>query len=85
VKPNPNALPAHIIDLAPTILWLLEQAVPEEMDGSVLQDALTFSEKLNTVTFSDSKSKPDTTPCRSQYSKEEEAIKKRLESLGYLD
>lgn len=77
---------AEIIDLAPTILYLLGLEIPGSMDGKVLEEILEneFLEN-NPPRFS---SKPDelTSGKTETYSEEEEElIRKRLQGLGYLE
>jgi predicted AlkP superfamily phosphohydrolase/phosphomutase len=72
-------LNAKIIDLAPTILHLLNVPIPVDMDGRVLEEALSIRREI-------SYSKPFTKVIKSfEYSKEEEEeIKQRLAHLGYF-
>jgi len=86
VKKNSQINNAHITDLAPTILYYLGLAIPEDMDGRVITDIFSAEFIENNPIHH----------CPSQYYKgkkgelkpydkdEEEEIKKRLESLGYL-
>jgi hypothetical protein len=37
-----DPLPSGNVDLAPTILWILGVAAPDQLDGRVLSEALTF-------------------------------------------
>ncbi|MCD6291348.1 MAG: alkaline phosphatase family protein [Anaerolineae bacterium] len=75
---------AEIIDIAPTILRLLELPMPAELDGRALSDWLTLPEAKQAVT-----SEAESTPSASSgdaYSEEDvAAIEERLRSLGYLD
>jgi hypothetical protein len=78
---------ARIIDLAPTILYLLDVPVPEDMDGRVLEaiisDDFLGSHPLQMVVENDSAvaNAPE-----SPYSAvEEEIISERLKALGYID
>ena len=76
---------AHILDLAPTILYALNVPIPKDMDGRVLQDIfqesflqdrpIAYSEPLGT---SHHRGKELT-------SEEEENIREKLRSLGYLE
>ena len=72
-------LNAEIIDIAPTILYLFDIPIPEDMDGKVLREALTIKKEMKY-------SKPLTRVVKSfDYSKEEEEeIKQRLTNLGYF-
>jgi predicted AlkP superfamily phosphohydrolase/phosphomutase len=72
---------SRIVDLAPTILHLLSQPVPEEMDGVVLGDAL--SPDLPPVRYARSEGGPDGP--ETALSEEDTAeIEDRLRALGYL-
>ncbi len=77
---------AAIIDLAPTILYLLGLPIPDSMDGKVLTEAIDekILQKAPPKITSDlsGKSKGEI----SGYSEEEEElIRKRLQGLGYLE
>lgn len=76
----------EIIDIAPTVFYLMGLPVPKDMDGKVLQNIIDDDYlKNNPVTFSDM---DDTGVSRKEnvYSeKDEEEIEKRLKSLGYLE
>jgi len=77
---------AKIIDLAPTILHLLDVPVPEDMDGKVLEDV--FSEEYGTVDVKTTahSSKPTVNSEHGTYSSEDEqTIEDRLRSLGYIN
>jgi predicted AlkP superfamily phosphohydrolase/phosphomutase len=79
---------ARIIDLAPTILHLLDVAVPEDMDGRVLEEIFTAAYNTeHPVRTSDA---PAFAPAAWQpeevevYSAEDKAIiQQRLDELGY--
>jgi len=76
---------ANIFDLAPTILYLLKEAVPDDMDGVVLTEIFEKSkEGLDPVGY---KSVPPDNDDKtvSAYSEEDRLkIRKRLQGLGYL-
>jgi predicted AlkP superfamily phosphohydrolase/phosphomutase len=76
---------ARLIDMAPTILYLMGQPVPEDMDGRVLQDLFepAFIE-LNPVRSGGSAGSEGREGA--QYSAEEAAIvEERLKALGYIE
>ncbi len=76
---------ACLIDMAPTLLHLMGQPVPDDMDGRVLVDLFTpeFIAK-NPIRIGGSGS-PDAKPT-AEYSPEEAAIvEKRLKDLGYIE
>ena len=75
------ALPeGSILDLAPTLLHLLGEAVPREMDGRVLSEALVdpapvrYAEDEGTDVAAEQGFEAD----------EAEQIEERLRGLGYL-
>lgn len=76
---------ARLIDMAPTILHLMGQPVPEDMDGRVLQDlfepAFIEQHPVRAGGSADSEGNQET-----QYSAEEAAIvEERLKALGYIE
>ena len=76
---------ARLIDMAPTILHLMGQPVPEDMDGRVLQDlfepAFIEQNPVRAGGSADSEGKQE-----AQYSAEEAAIvEERLKALGYIE
>ena len=76
----------EIIDIAPTILSLLGQAIPADMDGKVITDAFEEQIKIKIDDRTDKdkgyNSLQDTTGA---YSDEDaEIIKDRLKGLGYI-
>jgi len=74
-------LEAGMPDIAPTLLHLMGEAVPGHMDGRVLTEALEAS--LAEVAHAKPEAAPVTAPT-SATAEEAEAIRKRLERLGYL-
>jgi predicted AlkP superfamily phosphohydrolase/phosphomutase len=72
---------AGMPDIAPTLLHLMGEAVPGHMDGSVLQAALSSGQ--TPVRHSAPEASPRAAPT-SATSEEAEAIRRRLERLGYL-
>jgi len=76
---------ARLIDMAPTILHLMGQPVPEDMDGRVLQDlfepAFIEQNPVRAGGAADSEGRQE-----AQYSAEEAAIvEERLKALGYIE
>jgi predicted AlkP superfamily phosphohydrolase/phosphomutase len=76
---------ARLIDMAPTILYLLGQPVPEDMDGRVLEELFEpalIAEKPVQVGVSEGSDGGQ----GGQYSAEEAAIvEERLKGLGYIE
>ncbi len=76
---------AHICDLSPTILFMLDSEVPNDMDGKVLTEIMVSSfYKDNTVRYSEDKGSKVEKKSVVYTKEEEEEIKKRLRELGYL-
>ena len=77
---------ARLIDIAPTLLYLLDQPVPRDMDGRVLID-LFESEFIESHPIRYDSSLEDIAARRSgDYSKEEaEQVEERLKALGYIE
>lgn len=86
-EPGPLADGARIVDLAPTLLYLMGCPIPEDMDGRVIQAAfrkeylsqhpIRYAPPAGTV----GSARVDPT-----YSKEEaETVRQRLRALGYLE
>jgi len=76
---------AQIIDLAPTVLYLLGQPVPKSMDGRVLTEALDeqYVSSFPVVYAEDLQDQHG--PTDGSYSEEEsQAVSDRLRGLGYL-
>jgi predicted AlkP superfamily phosphohydrolase/phosphomutase len=76
----------HIMDIAPTVLYLLGLPIPDDMDGKVLTDAFGPQYlNVNKIVFSTPVS-PVKYETRDVYSSEEaEKIREELKSLGYID
>ena len=78
---------AGIIDIAPTVLYLMGIPVPEDMDGKVIQEAVVPS-YLNSHPISHSSVDKSANVASRQavYSKEEEKqIEESLRALGYIE
>ena len=78
---------ARLIDFAPTLLYLLEQPVPREMDGKVLSD-LFEPEYLRShpIRYDDGNEDFPVSETPAGYSDEEAAqVEERLKALGYME
>jgi len=76
---------ARLMDLAPTVLHLMNQPVPEEMDGQVLTAALT-DDSLHRRPPVRAAATAERRPSSQGYSsQEEEEIHRRLRDLGYVE
>jgi predicted AlkP superfamily phosphohydrolase/phosphomutase len=82
-----NITGAKIIDLAPTILYLMGTTVPADMDGRVLEEAIspTYFQQ-NPPRYTQPPLNGGTKPSVRTYSEEESSkIEERLRSLGYIE
>lgn len=77
---------AHIMDLAPTILYLMGQPVPEDMDGCVLSQIFnpSFIAK-NPIEYRKTTEKTGKEVGETYSEKEAKKVEKRLKKLGYID
>jgi predicted AlkP superfamily phosphohydrolase/phosphomutase len=82
---------ARIIDVAPTVLYLMGLPIPSDMDGQVLSDAISDDflaanpAKTEDVDGSDADDSTEYTDSRHAFSEEEsDLIAKRLQALGYI-
>jgi predicted AlkP superfamily phosphohydrolase/phosphomutase len=75
---------AAITDLTPTILYLTGLKVPDDMDGKVLKVILTDAYLQSNPIEYYTPSEPREGKCERPSSKDEDAIKQRLQDLGYL-
>jgi predicted AlkP superfamily phosphohydrolase/phosphomutase len=76
-----------LVDIAPTVLYLLNLPIPTDMDGKVLENL--FKEdwiKTHPIQYMEKKSESTLLETEKELSPDEmEIIKKRLRGLGYLD
>lgn len=84
IDPMGELAAASILDIAPTLLHLLGQPVPEEMDGRVLEEVLASDfRSVFPIRFCDTLLQLDAES--TQYTADEqEVVEKRLSDLGYL-
>lgn len=75
---------ANLIDLAPTILHLLEVPIPREMDGRVLTEAFAPDIAERPVRYEEDDHDIDGGPGIELSAEEEEEIRARLQGLGYV-
>lgn len=78
---------ARLIDVAPTILHLMGQSVPEDMDGKVLSDLLDPGYVASHPIRYEKSEQPGTeSAAQGKYSAEETAqVEERLKALGYIE
>jgi predicted AlkP superfamily phosphohydrolase/phosphomutase len=84
IKPGANLEAARIYDMAPTLLYLMDQEVPDDMDGRVLSEAIS-EDHLNANPVRRS-AQGGGDPARAlEFSPEENAdVIERLKGLGYI-
>jgi predicted AlkP superfamily phosphohydrolase/phosphomutase len=87
IRPGYEVSKARIIDLAPTLLNLLGVAVPNDMDGKVLEDIFTEGYAREAMVQWSAEAAPESkNGADGVYSSEDEAlISDRLKSLGYVE
>ena len=74
-----------IMDLFPTILYILDLPVPREVDGKVLREAFESDFLSVKPTQFEDRSLRKTGPSVDTSGEEDEEIERRLRSLGYID
>ena len=77
---------ARIVDLAPTILHLLDVPIPDDMDGRVLEDIFATDYDRQIAVGTSTAPAFSAATADAAYSEEDEAIiAERLKSLGYIE
>jgi arylsulfatase A-like enzyme len=85
IKPSASIDQPQIIDIAPTVLYLLNQPVPKDMDGRVLEEAFHLGVfNIRPVTYVDADGEEEKKPEDSLATGDEEQVYKHLKDLGYL-
>ncbi|MGZ7086965.1 MAG: hypothetical protein ACXVIH_11605, partial [Ilumatobacteraceae bacterium] len=86
VKPGQTIAGASIVDVAPTVLALLDVPVPKEMDGRVLENYLTaeMRERLNVKYTTRDGLVPELQQVSEMSTEDEEILMARLQNLGYI-
>ncbi|MEK6323472.1 MAG: alkaline phosphatase family protein [Acidobacteriota bacterium] len=84
IKPGSRLEVARIYDMAPTLLYLMDQSVPDDMDGRVLREAISEEHlSVNPVKLSDQSESEQSRELK--FSPEENAeVIERLKHLGYI-
>jgi len=88
IKSSHEARGVHILDLAPTVLYLLGLPVPPEMDGRIIEDCFKAEYRPKRVerAMKEEPLAPDSYEYAATYSdKEAEEIRKRLQDMGYME
>jgi hypothetical protein len=77
------------MDIAPTVLYLLGEALPPDMDGRVLEEVVTAAHlQDHSVRMGDEPARfaDDDSRDRGQYSpSQERELKEQLRQLGYIE
>jgi predicted AlkP superfamily phosphohydrolase/phosphomutase len=77
---------ARIIDLAPTILYLLGESIPGDMDGRIIEDIIQDTFLLNNPIQHGVDRDSDRKTTSAYYNEsEQEYIRDKLKGLGYID
>jgi predicted AlkP superfamily phosphohydrolase/phosphomutase len=85
VRPGGTIEGAVIQDLAPTVLHVMDQALPADMDGRVLEDAFASGYMAAfPVRLAEPAATPDLVPTEDYTEEGEKEIMERLQGLGYL-
>ncbi len=86
IKKNHALEKSEIIDVAPTALYLLENPIPKDMDGRILEEAFDASYLGKSKPCYKSMNIERKFGPEEDYSqKDAETIEKRLKDLGYID
>jgi predicted AlkP superfamily phosphohydrolase/phosphomutase len=86
VKVGETVSGARIMDLAPTILYLMGQPIPDDMDGRVLTEMFDDSYlREHPVRYETAPATADIDGGATYSDEESEIIRKRLQDLGYLE
>jgi hypothetical protein len=80
---------ARIIDVAPTVLYLMGETIPDDMDGRVLVEALdeefVAANPIEYEAVEDDAEVEAVDSARASFTQDEsELIAKRLQALGYI-
>ncbi len=84
VRPNVQLQNAELIDLAPTILHLLQVPIPRAMDGKPLLEAFDPEIANRPVRYEEDDEFSSSGPGIALTEEEERAIRERLQGLGYV-
>ncbi|MBI5238713.1 MAG: alkaline phosphatase family protein [Deltaproteobacteria bacterium] len=86
IRPGNEVKDARIIDIAPTILYLMGIPVPGYMDGKVLVDSMDPDFlKSNEINYTDKDAGMSGGEAVEYTGAEEDAIKSKLKGLGYIE
>ena len=89
IKSGNTTTGVHIVDIAPTVLHILGLAIPSEMDGKVIEECFEESHAQKQILKKETEEKAlftEQLETEQTYTAgEEEEIRKRLKSMGYID
>ncbi len=86
VRPGVQLSEASIVDVAPTVLYLMGEPIPDDMDGRVLSEAINpewFAEHPPQYVAGQARAHDLDVPTYAD--EESEQVEERLRGLGYLD
>lgn len=86
INPNLELFGSEIIDLAPTILFMMDEPIPSDMDGKILTAAFKPAYiQSRCPEFCEAGVSPDSSPQAFNYTEQQaKQIEERLRSLGYI-
>jgi len=84
IKPGSCLEPIRLVDLAPTILYLLGIPIPKEMDGDVCL-SLMEDHEIRLKTYADESDSDREWGCDWMSHADEREIMDKLRALGYMD
>jgi hypothetical protein len=86
IKPGTRLELASIYDMAPTLLYLLDQNVPDDMDGRVLSEVISEAHlQANPLRVSAASERAEPSDGELEFSPEENVeMIERLKQLGYI-
>ena len=86
IKQNVKCMGARLIDMAPTILYLLNLPIPDDMDGKVLFQLFDRPTREESVRYESNPVEINLGTDDFVYSEEEAVlVEERLKNLGYLE
>jgi predicted AlkP superfamily phosphohydrolase/phosphomutase len=86
IKENYGLVNSRIIDITPTILYLLGLPIPNDIDGRVIQEAINDDYLRGHAPLYKSIETESVTATEKDYSEDEaDKIKKKLKAMGYID
>ena len=85
IKANKKIQGCRTIDIVPTILHLMNEAIPEYMDGRVLTDAIETDFTINNPIKYISETSAVAYTGMQLSEKDEKEISAKLKALGYIE